>query len=165
MTLERPCKQGNCQLDLTSTIVRLYLQMHVFELGCTTGIPQGITACTRIHACHGSIPAAAGTGLNVGTCECNHDSSRTNANANALSAFTFVFIGEQVVGEGGGEGEGTRQGRDAIVVIAACGGTDGVGTCGGVVSVRQGRGRVAVACGRTDEVGEDDATSSSLRRG
>ena len=74
--------------------------MHVFELGCTTGILPGITACTRIHACHGSIPAAAGTDLNVGTCECNHDSSRTNANANVLSVFALVFVGEQVVGEG-----------------------------------------------------------------
>ena len=36
----------------------------------------------------------------------------------------FVFVGKQAVSEGRGEGEGTRRGRDAIIVIVACGRTD-----------------------------------------
>ena len=55
-----------------------------------------------------------------------------------------------------------RQGQDTIIVIAACGGTDGVGICGGMMLVRQRQGQVTIACGRMDEVGEDDMTSSSL---
>ena len=36
-----------------------------------------------------------------------------------------------------------------------------MGACRGTMWVRRRQGRVTVACGRTDEVGEDDATSSS----
>ena len=36
------------------------------HVGCTTGIPPGITAHTCTHTCHRSTPAAAGTGLHAG---------------------------------------------------------------------------------------------------